>query len=158
MVKSPGITDRRELHFTSMQDILDDVEYLDSGDPPRTTGNWTGGQIVKHVAMLINYSIDGFPVPKAPLLLRVAGRLMRKRALVDPMRPGLKFPRKFAFLAPHAAVTWEDAVEYIGQTIARLRSDRMTKPSPLLGRLSHEQWVQLHCRHAEMHFSFMHPA
>jgi hypothetical protein len=74
------------------------------------------------------------------------------------MRPGLKFPRKFAFLAPHAAVTWEDAVEYIGQTIARLRSDRMTKPSPLLGRLSHEQWVQLHCRHAEMHFSFMHPA
>ena len=21
-----------------------------------------------------------------------------------------------------------------------------------------EQWEQLHCRHAEMHFSFMHPA
>jgi hypothetical protein len=33
----------------------------------------------------------------------------------------------------------------------------MTATSPVLGRLSHEQWVQFHCRHAEMHFSFMHP-
>jgi hypothetical protein len=67
MVKTSRVTDRRELQFSSMPDILDDVEYLASGDPPRTTGNWSGGQIVQHVAMLINFSIDGFPAPRLAL-------------------------------------------------------------------------------------------
>ena len=158
MVKTPKVTDRRELHFPSMPDILDDVEYLASGDPPRTTGNWTGGQIVKHVAMLINFSIDGFPVPKAPLPYRIVGRLKRKRALVEPLGAGLAFPRNFGFLAPSAGVTWEEAVEYLSETMARPSRERMATPHPLLGKLTHEQWEQFHCRHAEMHFSFMHPA
>jgi hypothetical protein len=158
MVKTPRVTDRRELHFSSMQDILDDVEYLASGDPPRTTGNWKGGQIVKHVAMLITLSIDGFPVAKAPLLMRVVGRLTRKRALAGPLRAGLNFPRNFDFLAPSAGITWEEAVEYMNETMVRLRDERMTAPHPFLGKVTHEQWEQFHCRHAEMHFSFMHPA
>jgi hypothetical protein len=158
MVKTQSVTDRRELRFSSLQDILDDVEYLASGDPPRTTGNWTGGQIVKHVAMLINFSIDGFPEPRAPLPMRLLGRLVRKNALVNPMRAGVGLPRRFDFLAPSPSVTWEEAVEYMSETMARLSDRRMTAPSPILGRLTHEQWEQLHCRHAEMHFSFMHPA
>jgi hypothetical protein len=158
MHKTSKVTDRRQLRFSSMRDIFDDVEYLASGDPPRTTGNWSCGQIVQHVAMLINFSIDGFPAPRLALPLRILGRLMRKRALADPMRAGIRFPRKWTFLAPDGAILWEDAVEYMNETMARLDTGRMTAPSPILGKLSHEQWEQLHCRHAEMHFSFMHPA
>ncbi|MHC4102643.1 MAG: DUF1569 domain-containing protein [Planctomycetota bacterium] len=158
MVKTSKVTDRRELQFSSMPDILEDVAYLASGDPPRTTGNWSGGQIVQHVAMLINLSIDGFPAPRLALPMRILGRLVRKRALVNSMSAGIRFPRKWAFLAPDGAITWEDAVEYMNETMSRLGTDRMTAPSPILGKLSHEQWEQLHCRHAEMHFSFMHPA
>jgi hypothetical protein len=139
MVKTSRVTDRRELQFSSMPDILDDVEYLASGDPPRTTGNWSGGQIVQ-------------------LPMRILGRMMRKRALADPMRAGIRFPRKWTFLAPDGAIIWEDAVEYLSESMTRLGTERMTAPSPILGKLSHEQWEQLHCRHAEMHFSFMHPA
>jgi hypothetical protein len=158
MVKTSRVTDRRELQFSSMPDILDDVEYLASGDPPRTTGNWSGGQIVQHVAMLINFSIDGFPAPRLALPMRILGRLFRKRALVNPIRAGIRFPRKWTFLAPDGAIIWEDAVEYMNKSMARLDTERMNAPSPILGKLSPEQWEQLHCRHAEMHFSFMHPA
>ena len=158
MVRTSRVTDRRGLHFTSMHDILDDVEYLDSGDPPRTTGNWSGGQIVHHVATFIDFSIDGFPVPRPALPIRLLGRLIRKRALSHPIRSGYRLPRKFALLAPGPGITWEDAVEHMSETVARLRTERMTASSPLLGRLTHEQWEQFHCRHAELHFSFMHPA
>ena len=158
MVKTPRVTDRRELRFSSLQDILDDVEYQASGDPPRTTGNWTGGQIVQHVALLIGFSIDGFPAARAPLPMRVVGRLRRKRILADPLGAGLTFPRKFDFLKPRAGIAWEEAVEFMNETMARLRDGRMTAGHPFLGKLTHEQWEQFHCRHAEMHCSFMHPA
>ncbi len=158
MIKTAKVMERRQLQFSSMQDILADVEYLDSGDPPRTTGNWTAAQIVQHVAKLIDYSIDGFPVPKAALPLRIIGRFIRNAALTNPLRPGIKFSKKFSFLAPDHEVAWDDAAQQFRQAIGRLDSDRMTKRSPIFGKLSHEQWEQLHCRHAEMHFSFMHPA
>jgi hypothetical protein len=31
----------------------------------------------------------------------------------------------------------------------------MTKPSPLLGALTHEQWVRLNLNHTQMHFGFL---
>ena len=34
--------------------------------------------------------------------------------------------------------------------------ERMSKPSPVFGPMTHEEWEQLHCRHAELHFSFIH--
>ena len=156
MIKTSKVTERRQLQFSSMQDILADVEYLDSGDPPRTTGNWTAAQIVQHVAKLINLSIDGFPIPKAPLPLRVVGRLIRSRALIKPWRPGSKFPKSFTFLEPDPEISWLQAARYLRDTFDRLESDRMTAPSPLLGPLSHEKWEQFHCRHAEMHLGFVH--
>jgi hypothetical protein len=157
MVKTSAVTDRRELHFSSMQDIQADIEYLDSGDPPRTSGNWTAGQIVQHVTTLIQLSIDGFPEARLALPLRILGRLMRGRILDNPLRSGLTFPKKFDFLAPTPGISWEEAVAYFSETMARLAAEKMTAVSPVTGRLSHEQWVQFHCRHAEMHFSFMHP-
>ena len=158
MVDTTKVEDRRELEYATMSEILDDIEYLASGDPPRTIGNWSSAQIVLHVTSVINYSLDGFPRPRAPLALRLIGRLMRKRALTKTLPAGLKFPKGFEFLTPPDNVPWDDAVDRFRRAIRRLDTDRMTQRSPVLGKLSHDQWVRLHCRHAELHFSFMHPA
>lgn len=158
MVDTKRIEERRALRFSSMRDVLNDVEYLDSGDPPRSTGNWTPAQIVLHVAAVINYSVDGFPKPKAPLPVRLLVRPFRKRILANGLPAGVRFPKGFDFLAPPSNVDWEVAVDELRRAIGRLETDRMTQRSPVLGRLAHDQWVQLHCRHAELHFSFMHPA
>ena len=158
MSRTQEITDRRELHFDSMGDILDDVEYLAAGDPPRSVGNWTSAQIVQHVATMIDCSIDGFAVARAALPVRIICRLLRKRILTTPMKPGVNLPGKFAFLAPASRTTWDEAVDLFRAVSTKLDTQRMTHRSPVLGRLSHGQWEQLHCRHAEMHFSFMHPA
>ena len=158
MSRTREITDRRELYFNSMGDILDDVEYLAAGDPPRSAGNWTSAQIVQHVATVIDCSIEGFPGVKAALPVRIIARLLRRRILTTPMKAGLIVPRRFAFLVPESRTTWDEAVDRFRIVLTRLDTRRMTHRSPVLGKLSHEQWEQLHCRHAEMHFSFMHPA
>ena len=156
MIKTVNVTDRRDLHFSTMKDLLDDVERLGEAPSRRATGNWTAAQVVQHVAKLINLSIDGFPIPKAPLPLRVIGRLIRNRALIKPWRPGYKFPKSFTFLDPDPEISWDQAARYLSDTFDRLESQRMTAPSPLLGPLSHEKWEQFHCRHAEMHLGFVH--
>ena len=158
MVNTAKVTDRRELHFSTMADILADADYLACGDPPRVTGNWTPGQIVAHVSAVIRCSFDGFPVPKASLAMRILGRLIKNMALNKPMRAGLKVPKEFATMIPGADTPWDEAVDELRTQIGRLDTQRMTIPSPVLGKLSHEDWKKLHCRHAEMHFSFLQPS
>ncbi len=156
MIETKKVTDRRGLNFRSLDDIQADVEALD-GSAIRTTGNWTAAQIVQHVADVITLSVDGFGF-KLALLLRVLGRLLRSHALSKPMRPGFNVPPAMRARLPSDQLPFEQAVASFRETIGRAKSERMTKASPLLGAMTHEEWEQLHCRHAEMHFSFIHPA
>ncbi len=155
MIVTKKVTDRRRLSFTSLDDILADVEALD-GSAIRTTGNWTAAQIVQHVTDVITLSVDGFGF-KLALPLRVLGRLLRSQALTKPMRPGFNVPAAMRARLPSDQLPFEQAVASLRQAIGRTRSERMTKASPFLGAMTHEQWEQLHCRHAEMHLSFVHP-
>jgi hypothetical protein len=42
------------------------------------------------------------------------------------------------------------------QQIGRIRGgERMTQECSVDGPYSHEQWVQIHLRHAELHLSFL---
>ncbi|MCZ6734182.1 MAG: DUF1569 domain-containing protein [Planctomycetota bacterium] len=155
MIVTKKVKDRRRLSFTSLDDIQADVEAL-NGSAIRTTGNWTAAQIVQHVSDFITLSVDGFGF-KLALPLRVLGRLFRSQALSKPMRPGFNVPEAMRVRLPSDQLPFEQAVASLRETIGRAKSERMTKASPLLGALAHEQWVQLHCRHAEMHLSFVHP-
>ncbi len=150
------------LRFGSMEDILKDVEAFDAlgkdGSGVRATGNWTPAQNVDHVAKFINHSIDGFP-DRAPLWLRFLGRTFRERILNRPMRAGLTLPKKFTYLYPEEGVAWPVAVGRLRAAVKRVSSgQRMQAPSPVVGRLAHEEWIAMHCRHAEMHFGFLHAA
>ncbi|MEE9129307.1 MAG: DUF1569 domain-containing protein [Phycisphaerales bacterium] len=152
---------RRKLQFHTMQEILRDVEELgavtsETGESICADGNWTPAQIVEHVTFFIDGTIDGFDFT-APLLIRVLARPFKKRILTKPMKPGVKLPARMNVLLPDPETTWDDAVSALRDTVARIDSgERMMQPSPLLGAMTHEDWVNLHCRHAEMHFSFMH--
>lgn len=156
MIDTKKVTDRRRLSFRSLDDIQADVEALD-GSAIRTTGNWTPAQIVQHVTDVITLSVDGFGF-KLALPLRVLGRLLRSQALSKPMRPGFSVPPAMRTMLPSDQVPFEQAVASFREAVGRAKTERMTKASPLLGAMTHEQWVQLHCRHAEMHLSFIHPA
>ena len=148
---------RRALHFNTLDDLIHDAQSI-PGQPPDSTGNWSAAQNVEHVALFIDASTDGFPFT-LPAPFRIFGRLMRGRFLNNGFKPGIKPPQKAAApFTPPSDTTWPDALAHLSTSIANAKQKKMTIPSPLFGAMSHEQWEQLHCRHAELHFGFIHPA
>jgi hypothetical protein len=39
----------------------------------------------------------------------------------------------------------------------RLAKQTPTTPNPIFGAMTHDEWVKLNLRHAELHLSFFHP-
>lgn len=150
--------DRRALRFGRMSDILADAEALAASGDIRAAGNWSPGQVVHHVTAMIRNSIDGFDPPKASLAFRLVGSMLRSRSLNRGFPAGLKVPKTFRSIIPPPDVPFDDALAELRVVVGRIENgERMTQPSPVLGDLVHEEWIQLHCRHAELHFSFLHP-
>ncbi|MFN5799080.1 MAG: DUF1569 domain-containing protein, partial [Planctomyces sp.] len=71
---------RRELTFHSLQQVLDDVEQLAASPATRTLGNWSLAQLLNHLALTMNGSIDGFSV-QAPWFIRLLAPLFKQSAL-----------------------------------------------------------------------------
>ncbi|MCP3905095.1 MAG: DUF1569 domain-containing protein [Planctomycetes bacterium] len=155
-INTKQVTDRRELNFQTMEDLWADVERL--GPEARATGNWTPAQIVWHVSELLTISLDGAEF-LAPLPFRVIGRMLKGRMMSKTFPPGIKLKGRFLPLLPDSNLTWDEAVARLRGSVERLRAgERMTQRSPILGAMTHEEWERVHCRHAEMHFSFIQPA
>ena len=151
-VKTTTVTGRRSVHYETFEDLLADAEHLVANEV-RMVGNWSLGQVLRHLAASFAYSIDGFPF-LLPAPLRFLVRLtMKKRALARPLSPGLKLPGKAGALIP---VATEPALgcAMLRDAIRRLENETTRRPNPALGRLTADEWTQMHLRHAELHLSF----
>jgi hypothetical protein len=132
------------------------VDHLAKSKELRALGNWSPGQIFKHLAITMNHSIDGFPPLMPPFMIFFMRLLFKRRFLTKPMSAGFKLPPKAAaFLPPPTSL--EEGLQSIRQAIHRQQTDTKRSPSPVLGQLSNEEWNQLHCRHSELHLSFLVP-
>ena len=153
-VDTSKVTGRRQLKFNTLDDILADVERLDQGKV-RSLGNWSPGQNLKHLTILMVACLDGIDV-KVSFLMRIAVSLMKGRILTKQMSPGLQLPKAAAVLLP-AETSWEEGVQGIRAALMRMKTEPERHAHPVLGTLTREQWDQLHCRHGELHLSFLVP-
>jgi hypothetical protein len=151
------VTGRRELQFHCVDDILADVERLAQSDEVRAIGNWSNGQVLRHVAIVMNGSIDGTP-KMMPAIMQLMIRLLFKRRFLNRRMPaGFKLPANSSILIP-SQTSWEEGLKDIRRALQRLRSESARKPHPALGPLTRDEWDKVHCRHAELHLSFLVPA
>jgi hypothetical protein len=153
-VDTAKVTDRRQLKFNTLDDILADVERLKAGKV-RSLGNWSPGQNLKHLEILMIGCLDGIEV-KVSFLMRIAVSLLKGRVLTKPMSAGLQLPKAAAALLP-AETSWEDGVQGICAALLRMKTEVHRHAHPVLGALTRDQWDQLHCRHCELHLSFLVP-
>jgi len=150
--------ERRTLHFDTLDDIVRDVETVTAG-PHHVTGNWTAAQNIWHVAHTVALSNRGFDF-KVPLPMKLIGRTLKLLGMhTKPINPGINPPAKVAaaFAPPHD-VALEMAIAKLRDEVQYARTHGMNHPSPLFGKLSHDTWIQTHCRHAELHLSFIAPS
>ena len=155
--------ERRGLGYDSFDDLASDLRTIEAAHNAgtlATTGNWSAGQVMEHVAILMECAVDGFPGKPAPWAIRKLARLLfLKKALSgEPLNPGFKIPDQASFLRPGDDTTDERGLARLSAIVERVRGGaEFTHPSPLFEKLSHEQWTTLQLGHASMHLSFVDP-
>ncbi len=146
--------ERRKLDFRDFNDLLGDLQRLRGGY--LRAGNWTLSQVCDHLAIFFRGSLDGFG-RMMPWLVRVTlGKLILRSILRNRgMRSGVKVPAHFLPGDPREDAAAAD--ELAGLVERFRRHEGPLHPSPLFGRLSREQWTELHLIHASHHMSFLVP-
>ncbi len=149
------VTGRRTLKFTSYDDIRRDVEQLMSCGQIKSLGNWTAGQNFEHMAKSIHACIDGIDYEMA-WPFRMIARVFRNYFLSSPMKPGFHLPRPMepAF-GPSDQISQEQGYRLLIDSLTRIQSTTQRAPSPAFGEMTEPDWIRLHCRHAELHLSFL---
>ena len=152
-----AVKDRRPVHFENLDDIVADAEMLVAAKQLRTLGNWTLGQALGHLAISMNGAIDGVPI-KPWFIMRLLGRLMKKRFLRGPMPAGFKLPKAAeAKMVPPPQLSAAEGLEKLRSAVARLQREPTRSASPFLGNLTREEADRLQLRHSELHLSFFWP-
>lgn len=156
-VATKTVVGRRTLRFETLDDLLADVRTLAAGEV-EMLGNWTLAQILGHLAVAYNGSIDGLDL-KVPWLMKKMVRLfMKNRFLEKDVPAGFQIPEKDKrALEPAPTTTTEDALTALEAAVERLKTDPDRVEHPVLGRLTKDEWTKFHLRHAEMHLSFVKP-
>jgi hypothetical protein len=154
-VDTAKVKGRRNLDYQSLEELRADAERLSSG-PVKALGNWSPGQIFRHLAISFNHSIDGAAI-KFPWYLRLMARLFKKKLISGPMPPGFKIPSDAAKLIVPGPTSTEDGLTELRAAIARLQREPKRARHPVFGDLTQEEWNQLYLKHARLHMSFLVP-
>ena len=146
----------RELKFGSLDEVVVDAEQLVASPNTRVLGNWPLSQLLTHLTTAINGSIDGIPA-KAPWFIRLIGPLIKRRILKNGMSPGFRLPKAAEAGFYPIVASPQVALEGLRAAVGRSHTEQMIAPHPVLGKLTHKEWTQMHLRHAELHLSFAVP-
>ena len=161
-VDTGRVANRRAVRLRSLDDLLAEAGRITAAAASgkvRPLGNWSPAQVLWHIAKLIELSFDGFSwrYRHGPVWITRLIRFLSWRWLIWlAFRPGFRNPPDAAVLEPDAAVTFDAAAAYLRAQIGRVgKGERMTQCASVEGAYSHEQWVYIHLRHAELHLSFL---
>jgi Protein of unknown function (DUF1569) len=155
-VDTRAVQGRRKLCFTSFDQVSADAEKLVNSPSTRVLGNWPLPRLLAHLAKAVNDSIDGISA-KAPLFIRLIGPFLKGRILTKGIPAGRNLPKSVeASFFPEVGSSRE-AFEKLQAAVSRTRTERMKAKHPVFGTLSHEEWLQFHLRHAELHLGFALP-
>lgn len=152
-VKTSRVQGRRQVKYASYADLLADAEHL-AKSKVKTLGNWSFGQILKHVAQSTDSSIDGsgFVLP-APVRW-IFTLLMKQKFLTQPIPAGFRAPKQYQ---PDESTSVEESLASLRTAITRQEAEVKRVMHPAFGMISKDEWTQFNLRHAEMHMSFVVP-
>lgn len=155
-VDSKQVTGRRKLYFDSVDDIYRNAEKLAAG-PHAQLGNWSLGEVCDHLVKSLDSATDDNQF-RPNLLLRTIGPLLRNRMVSQPMSPGFRMPVGMQpFFMPSADSSVDESLPRLKIAVDRFKAADLPDRSPTFGKMSRDDWHNFHCRHAEMHLSFIVP-
>jgi len=158
-VDTAKVAERRILRFESIDEVLAEVNRLGEAERAgrlKHVGNWTLGQTLGHLAAWVEYAYTGAPL-KVPILIRWILRLRKQKFLYGPMRAGAKIPGVEGGTLATEPVPLEESLPRYRSALQRLKKETPKAPNVIFGTLTHEEWIALNLRHAELHLGFLIP-
>ncbi len=155
-VDTKAVQGRRKLHFESLDEIVADAQRLVDSPNTKMLGNWPLERILSHLTMALNRSVDGFNA-KAPIFIRLIGRFVKSGILRKGMPAGRMLPKEVVVSFYPEVPSTQHAMRNLAAAVQRVGKEQMTANHPVFGKMTHEEWRQLHLRHSELHLSFAVP-
>ncbi len=155
-VDTGKVAGRRILHFDSIDELLAEVDRLAAAERAgrlKQLGNWTLGQALGHLATWAEFAYTGVPL-KPPFFIRWILRFQKKKFLVGPMPAGVKIPNVQGGTLGTEPISLDEGLRRYKNVLQRLKFEAPTLPSPILGKMTHEESIALTLRHAELHLGF----
>jgi hypothetical protein len=156
--------EHRRLRFKTLADArleLDNLERAHRAGTLRTTGNWTPGQNLAHIAAFIRYAYEGYPpeLQSPPWILKVIARLFKRQLLNTPLMRGVNIGKIPGGTVGAVEMPFDEAVSLLRGQYDRLQFTEPKVANPLLGvgNLTHEEWIKMHLRHSELHLGYLQP-
>ncbi len=144
---------RRALSFQSLDEVMPDVDRLASGHTAK--GQWTLGQICRHLAVALQGTILNRVRHERPVELSEEQRARRERILVQGVFPeGAPIPLER--LVPPSSLDDNIEVEALREALNKYQATAGEfGPHPLLGQLERAEWDRFHIVHCAHHLSFL---
>ena len=155
------MAERRKLSLTGVDQIMPEVDrLLSEGYTP--AGNWSLGQVCKHLCEAMKGSIEGYPSLPFPnnlvlgLIRPLMGATLKKRILtLNEMKSGVRLPDKFV---PNSGLDDRAEAEALRAMIRMYAAHAgPMAPHPVFGSMARNEWDHLHTIHASLHLSFLVP-
>lgn len=150
---------RRPLAFVTLKDAMREAEALAAAERAgrlRAKGNWTLGQTMGHLAFWVGCAFDGLPAEfrPPPWPVRTLLRLVRGQVLRGRMPAGFRIGGAAEGTFGIEPMSAEEGLARLRSAYTRLENGSPTKPNPVFGPLTPDQWRAIHLRHAELHLGF----
>lgn len=159
-VNTKTVTGRRTLRFNSVEDAVRDAEMLAAADRAGTLkplGNWTLGQACGHVAGWINFAFDGYPPSlRPPGWVKFILKMMKNKYL-NGLPAGARIPKIEGGTLNTDVFETDEGLARFRAAMQRLAASAPSHPNPVFGLMTHDEWLRLNLRHAELHLSFFVP-
>lgn len=150
--------ERRELSFSSFDEVLAEAERLASGEV-RVSGNHSFAEILRHLAIAHNTTCGKTQPPKPPLFLRLMMPFIKGFIVKGPVKPGFKLPSESeAYFWPTESIEVAEAMNQLKESIDYFQSNGPTPVHPVFGKVDREAITRMNLGHCAMHLSFVHPA
>jgi hypothetical protein len=160
MIDTRKVSDRRQLRFAALEDAVRDAEALAEAERRgtlRSVGNWTLGQAIGHVAFWARAPFEGYAgMPQPPWVVRFVARMFKSPLLNKKLPAGGRIPSAPEGTYGVERMGTDEALAQLRTAFDRLARESPTVPNMVLGELTHEEWIKLNLRHAELHLSFFH--
>lgn len=146
---------RRKLSFSTYDDVVAELERLERVRYQQLC-QWNLGCICRHLPYYFRGSLEGFGFQLPWVVRKLLGRPLLRRYV-----KARRFPtgaRTIPASVPESDTDERTAVAEAKQLLERLAGQTgELYPSPLVNRLTADEWRTLHVMHAAHHLSFLIP-